>query len=174
MPHTDENCKTACYCPHFEPQLRFSRSCSTTRVFYVDRADAVRHGMEEVIGSIPIRSTNPLINSYLAAPASLFQRLQTVPTRDERLFSRMLLGLRALVPLNVLTERGDPDRRRRTIAGAGMFSRQPLHWTTTRFELSGPGNMETSIGKQTTNVIHSHRPVEFDSFPRISRVWIHA
>jgi hypothetical protein len=61
---------------------------------------------------------------------------------------RMLLGLRGLVPLNELTERGDPDRRRRTIAGAGMFSRQPLHWTTTRFELSGPGNMETSIGNK--------------------------
>jgi hypothetical protein len=32
-------------------------------------------------------------------------------------------------------------------AGAGMFSRQPLHWTTTRFELSGPGNMQNSMGE---------------------------
>ena len=39
--------------------------------------------------------------------------------------------------------------------GAGMFSRQPLHWTTTRFELSGPGNMVTSIGEYTTKVIYS-------------------
>jgi hypothetical protein len=36
-----------------------------------------------------------------------------------------------------------------------MFSRQPLHWTTTRFELSGPGNMETSIGEYKANVIHN-------------------
>jgi hypothetical protein len=26
--------------------------------------------------------------------------------------------------------------------GAGMFSRQALHWTTKRFELSGPGNKD--------------------------------
>ena len=29
--------------------------------------------------------------------------------------------------------------------GAGMFSLQPWHRTTTRFELSGPGNMQNSI-----------------------------
>ena len=39
--------------------------------------------------------------------------------------------------------------------GAGMFSRQPLHWITTRFELSGPGDMEASIGEQKTKAIHS-------------------
>src|SRR5271163_1563815 len=35
------------------------------------------HGMEEVIGSIPIRSTNiPFINSQLPAPASSLLRLR--------------------------------------------------------------------------------------------------
>ena len=38
--------------------------------------------------------------------------------------------------------------------GAGMFSRQLLHWTTTPSELSGPGNIEISIGEQKEKVIH--------------------
>jgi hypothetical protein len=51
--------------------------------------------------------------------------------------------------------------------GAGMFSQQPLHWTTTRFVLSGPGNMETSIGEYKAKVIHSPGPwnlVDFHAY----------
>jgi hypothetical protein len=40
--------------------------------------------------------------------------------------------------------------------GAGIFSPQPLHRTTTRFELSGPWNMSYSIGEETAKLIHRY------------------
>ena len=39
--------------------------------------------------------------------------------------------------------------------GGGNVLSTALARTTTRFELSAPGNMETSIGEYKANVIHS-------------------